>query len=144
VLVPRGWFVPVTPGTRFVTIGGAVASDIHGKNHQRDGSIGSRVTAIRMMLADTTIVDVGPGRDPDLFWATVGGMGLTGVTLDVTLQLIPIETSRIVVETRRIGHLDDLMERMAATDTGVRYSVAWLDLLATGRHLGRGILTNGD
>lgn len=144
VLVPRGWFVPVTPGTRFVTIGGAVASDIHGKNHQRDGSFGSHVTALRMMLADTTIVEIGPDRDPELFWATVGGMGLTGVILDVTFRLIPIETSRIVVETRRIGNLDELMERMAATDTHVRYSVAWLDLLATGRHLGRGILTNGD
>lgn len=144
VLVPRGWFVPVTPGTRFVTIGGAVASDIHGKNHQRDGSVGSHVTALRMMLADTTIVEVGPDRDAELFWATVGGMGLTGVILDVTFRLLPIETSRIVVETRRVGHLDELMSRMAETDTQVRYSVAWLDLLATGRHLGRGILTNGD
>lgn len=144
VLVPRGWFVPVTPGTRFVTIGGAVASDIHGKNHQRDGSFGSHVTAIRLMLADTTVVEIGPDRDPELFWATVGGMGLTGVMLDVTFRLIPIETSRIVVETRRIGHLDELMARMAETDTDVQYSVAWLDLLATGRHLGRGILTNGD
>lgn len=144
VLVPRGWFVPVTPGTRFVTIGGAVASDIHGKNHQRDGSFGSHVTSLRMMLADTTIVEVGPDRDAELFWATVGGMGLTGVILDVTFRLLSIETSRIVVETRRIGHLDELMSRMAETDTQVRYSVAWLDLLATGRHLGRGILTNGD
>jgi decaprenylphospho-beta-D-ribofuranose 2-oxidase len=136
--------VPVTPGTRFVTIGGAIASDIHGKNHHRDGSFGDHVTRLRMMLADTTVVDIGPDRDPELFWATVGGMGLTGVILDATFALIPIETSLMSVETRRIDNLDEIMLRMSESDADFRYSVAWIDLLARGRHLGRGVLTNGD
>ncbi len=148
LLVPRGWFVPVTPGTRFVTIGGAIASDIHGKNHHRDGSFGNHVTRLRLMLADTTIVELSPepapGNDHELFWATVGGMGLTGVIVDATFRLIPIETSRMSVETHRIGHLDDIMARMAESDADFRYSVAWIDLLATGEQLGRGVLTNGE
>jgi decaprenylphospho-beta-D-ribofuranose 2-oxidase len=148
VLVPRGWFVPVTPGTRFVTIGGAIASDIHGKNHHRDGSFGNHVIRLRLMLADTTVVDLfpdpAPGNDHELFWATVGGMGLTGIIVDATFRLIPIETSRMSVETHRIGHLDEIMDRMAASDADFRYSVGWIDLLATGRHLGRGVLTNGE
>ncbi len=144
IIVPRGYFVPVTPGTRYVTIGGAIASDIHGKNHHRDGSFGNHVTRMSVMLADTTIVEIGPERDPELFWATVGGMGLTGVIIDATFRAIPIETSRITVETSRIDNLDDVMSRMSESDTQFRYSVAWLDLLARGRHLGRGVLANGD
>jgi decaprenylphospho-beta-D-ribofuranose 2-oxidase len=144
IIVPRGWFVPVTPGTRFVTIGGAIASDIHGKNHHRDGSFGNHVVSLRMMLADTTVVEVGPALDPDLFWATVGGMGLTGVILEATFRLIPIETSLMSVETRRIDSLDEIMTRMSESDAHFRYSVAWIDLLARGRHLGRGVLTNGE
>ena len=142
-IVPRGYFVPVTPGTRYVTIGGAIASDIHGKNHHLDGSFGNHVTNIRMMLADTTVVDVGPDRDPELFWATVGGMGLTGLMLEATFRLLPIETSRISVDTYRLGSLDDVMSEMVASEADFRYSVAWLDLLATGARLGRGVLTNG-
>jgi decaprenylphospho-beta-D-ribofuranose 2-oxidase len=97
-----------------------------------------------MMLADTTIVEVGPDRDPDLFWATVGGMGLTGVILDATFRLIPIDTSLMSVETRRVDNLDEIMTRMSERDADFRYSVAWIDLLAGGRHLGRGVLTNAD
>jgi decaprenylphospho-beta-D-ribofuranose 2-oxidase len=144
VIVPRGWFVPVTPGTRFVTIGGAIASDIHGKNHHLDGSFGNSVTRIRMMLADTTIVEIGPDRDPDLFWATIAGMGLTGIIIDTTFRLLPIETSRISVDTYRLPNLDEVMSRMVESEADFRYSVAWIDLLATGRHFGRGVLTNGE
>jgi decaprenylphospho-beta-D-ribofuranose 2-oxidase len=144
VIVPRGWFVPVTPGTRFVTVGGAIASDIHGKNHHLDGSFGNYVTRLRLMLADTTVVEVGPDRDPDLFWATVAGMGLTGVILDATFRLLPIETSRISVDTYRLPNLDEVMSRMVESEADFRYSVAWIDLLATGKHFGRGVLTNGE
>ncbi|HWL44631.1 MAG TPA: FAD-binding oxidoreductase [Ilumatobacter sp.] len=148
VIVPQGWFVPVTPGTRFVTIGGAIASDIHGKNHHQSddfgGSFGNHVTSLRLVLADASVVDVGPDRDPELFWATVGGMGLTGVIVSATFRLIPIETAKMAVDTYRIGDLDELMARMSDTEATMRYSVAWLDLLAAGRHLGRGVLTNGE
>jgi decaprenylphospho-beta-D-ribofuranose 2-oxidase len=144
IIVPRGWFVPVTPGTRFVTIGGAIASDIHGKNHHLDGSFGNHVRHLRLMLADTTVVEIGPDRDAELFWATVGGMGLTGVIVDATFRLIPIDTSLMSVETRRIDNLDEIMTRMSEHDDDFRYSVAWIDMLATGRNLGRGVLTNAE
>ena len=144
VIVPRGFFIPVTPGTRFVTIGGAIASDIHGKNHHVDGSIGNHIESITMVLADGSTTVIGPRHNPDLFWATVGGMGLTGVMLDATIRLLPVETSRMRVETSRLADLDDLMASMSEGDDDVRYSVAWIDLVAKGRHLGRSVLSRGD
>lgn len=144
VIVPQGFFVPVSPGTRFVTVGGAIASDIHGKNHHVDGSFGRHVRRLSLLLADGDVVELAPDRDAELFWATVGGMGLTGVVLDATIALIPIETSRIAVETRRIGDLDTMLDLMSEGDHRFRYSVAWLDLTATGAGLGRGVLTWGD
>ncbi len=144
VIVPRGFFVPVTPGTRFVTIGGAIASDIHGKNHHVDGSLGNHVESITMMLADGSTIVVGPDRNPGLFWATIGGMGLTGVMLDATIRLLPIETSRMRVDTSRVADVDALFATMSEGDDDVRYSVAWIDLMAKGRHLGRSVLSRGE
>ena len=144
VLVPRGFFVPVTPGTRFVTVGGAVASDIHGKNHHFEGSFGNHVRRLSLMLADGTVREIGPDREPELFWATVGGMGLTGVILDVTFGLIPVETSRCVVNTIRCDNLEELLDEMSTGDEGYRYSVSWVDLLATGARFGRSVLWRGD
>jgi decaprenylphospho-beta-D-ribofuranose 2-oxidase len=144
VIVPSGFFVPVTPGTRFVTIGGAIASDIHGKNHHVDGSFGRHVRRMSLLLADGTVTEISPDSDPELFWATVGGMGLTGVILDATVSLLPIETSRLAVETRRVTDLDTLLTLMSEGDHLYRYSVAWIDLMATGRSLGRSVLTWGD
>lgn len=142
-LVPRGYFVPVTPGTRIVTVGGAVASDIHGKNHHLDGSFGNHVSSLELIGADGIRHTVTPSSHPELFWATIGGMGLTGMVLSVTFDVLKIDTSRIVVDSRRIDNLDDLMAAMVASDQNYRYSVAWIDVLARGRQLGRGVLTDG-
>ncbi len=143
-LVPRGWFVPVTPGTRFVTIGGAVASDVHGKGHHVTGSFGNHVVSLRLLLADGQVVDIAPDRQPALFWATVGGMGLTGIILDVTFRLLPIETSLMSVDTTRLPDLDAVFAAMEEGDDDYRYSVAWIDPQAKGRSLGRSVLGRGD
>jgi decaprenylphospho-beta-D-ribofuranose 2-oxidase len=144
VLVPRGYFIPVSPGTRHVTVGGAIASDIHGKNHHVDGSFGNHVRRMALLLADGTTVELAPDVRPDLFWATVGGMGLTGIILDATIALLRIETSRCAVDTTRAPDLDALMALMDDGDRYFRYSVAWVDLLAKGARLGRGVLTRGE
>ena len=144
-VVPQGWFVPVTPGTRFVTVGGAIASDVHGKNHHVDGSFGAHVRSMRVMLSSGEVVSLGPTERPEWFWATVGGMGLTGVILDAEFSLLPIGSSRVRVETERLADFDAVVAAMSpGSDDGYRYSVAWVDLLATGRSTGRGVLTRGD
>lgn len=142
VLLPLGWFVPVTPGTRYVTVGGAIGADIHGKNHHRSGSFSRHVMAVELLTADGTVQAV--ERGTPLFDATAGGMGLTGVILAATLQLQPVETSLMTVDTERATDLDDLMARLTATDHRYRYSVAWIDLLARGAAMGRSVLTRGD
>jgi decaprenylphospho-beta-D-ribofuranose 2-oxidase len=142
-LVPLGWFVPVTPGTRQVTVGGAIAADIHGKNHHRDGSFAQHVEQVRLLLPDGQEHVVAPDHDPDLFWATAGGMGLTGVIAEATVRLQPIESSRLVVDTDRTVDLDHTMEAMAEGDRVHHYSVAWIDLVTTGRSMGRSVLTQG-
>lgn len=143
LLLPAGWFVPVTPGTRQVTVGGAIAADVHGKNHHRDGSIGQHISRLSLALPDGTIREVSPDSDPELFWATTGGMGLTGLVLDATVRLIPVQTSSMLVDTVRAPDLDHLLAALERADRH-RYSVAWLDCLARGRHMGRGIVTSGE
>jgi decaprenylphospho-beta-D-ribofuranose 2-oxidase len=143
LLLPLGLFVPVTPGTRSVTVGGAVAADVHGKDHHVSGSFCDAVERLDLLLADGTVRTVGPDRDPDLFWATAGGMGLTGVVLRATLRMRRVETSRVVVDTERADDLDDLLARLAAGDGAHPWSVAWVDCLARGRRLGRAVLTQG-
>ena len=144
VIVPRGFFVPVSPGTRYVTVGGAIASDIHGKNHHVEGSFGNHLRRMRIALADGRTVEASASENPDLFWATIGGMGLTGAILDATFSLLRIETSRCIVDTIRCPDFDGLIEQMSNGDDNVRYSVAWVDLLATGGRFGRSVLWRGD
>lgn len=144
VLVPRGFFVPVTPGTRFVTIGGAIASDIHGKNHHVEGSFGNHVRRMSLLLADGSIAELSPTSRADLFWATLGGMGLTGIVLEATFALLPIETNLCRVDTVRTRDLDHVLELMEQGDSEYRYSVAWVDLQARGRNFGRSVLTSGE
>jgi decaprenylphospho-beta-D-ribofuranose 2-oxidase len=143
-LVPLGWFVPVTPGTRFVTVGGAIASDIHGKNHHVDGSFTSAVRSLTLELASGERRVVGPDVEPELFWATAGGMGLTGVILEATFTLRRIRTSRMLVDTERTADFDDTVARMASGDDAYRYTVAWIDCRSRGAAMGRSVLTRGD
>lgn len=142
-LVPLGWFVPVTPGTRYVTVGGAIGNDIHGKNHHGIGSWCNHVTAFTLLTPALGVVTVTPELDPDLFWATAGGVGHTGVILDATIRLQRIETSQIVVSTDRTANAEEVMELMTTGDDRFEFSVAWIDLLSTGSNLGRSVLERG-
>lgn len=143
-LLPRGRFVPVTPGTRYVSIGGAIAADVHGKGHHVTGSLGGQLVSIDLVLPDGSARTIGPGSDPELYWATVGGMGLTGVIVAAVLRTIPVETGYLSVTTQRLPDLDAVMREMAEGDERFGYSVAWIDTEARGRSLGRSVLSRGD
>ncbi|MGD0287676.1 MAG: FAD-binding oxidoreductase [Acidimicrobiales bacterium] len=143
LVVPRGWFVPVTPGTRQVTVGGAIAADVHGKNHHRDGGFGAHVERLALVTAHGR-VELSPEGEPELYWATVGAMGLTGAIAEATVRLRPIETALMVVDTDRTADLEQCMAQLAAGDDRYRYSVAWVDCVARGRHFGRAVISRGD
>jgi len=117
---------------------------VHGKNHHSAGTFGRHLRHLRMRVGTGAIVEASPDVEPELFDATVGGMGLTGVILEATVQLLPIETSRLVIDTDRVANLDSVLELMTNGDAAYRYSVAWIDLLAKGDALGRSVLTRGD
>lgn len=141
--VPKGWFLPVTPGTKFVTIGGAVASDVHGKNHHVEGSFCRHVNRIRLLLPNGNIVDCSPTVNVDLFRSTAGGMGLTGFILEVSFYMKKIETSMIRQVSYRASNLDSMFKLIDKYDHST-YTVSWMDCLARGSSLGRGILYTGE
>lgn len=143
LIVPKGWFLAVTPGTSFVTLGGAIASDVHGKNHHTYGTFSQCVQSFKLMLGTGEVVDVSHEHLPELFRATCGGMGLTGLILSATIQLIPIQSSQIVQTTTRASCLEEVCAQFEANDLST-YSVAWIDCLASGKQLGRSLLMMGE
>jgi decaprenylphospho-beta-D-ribofuranose 2-oxidase len=143
VFLPRGWFLPVTPGTKLITVGGAIASDVHGKNHHTAGSFSDHLLDFRLMLPDGNIVTCSPDENVDLFRATCGGMGLTGVILDTRIRLKPIHSAmidQVIIKTGNLQETFDAFERYKK----VAYSVAWIDCLAKGKRLGRCLLMTGE
>ncbi|MBB4906932.1 FAD-binding oxidoreductase [Actinophytocola algeriensis] len=141
-LLPFGLWLPVLPGTRQVTVGGAIGSDIHGKAHHVEGSFGDHISELDLLTADGEVATLTPADD--LFWATVGGMGLTGVVLRATLHLNHVETAYFLVDTEQLGSLDELMARQSVDDEKYVESVSWFDAVTTGPHLGRGLLTRAN
>jgi FAD/FMN-containing dehydrogenase len=144
LLLPRGWFVPVTPGTQFVTLGGAVAADVHGKNHHVDGCFGEHVTGLRMRVASGDLIHASPTEHPDLFWATVGGMGLTGHILEVEFTMRRVRSPWIYQETQRVNSIDEYLDALKVAAKKWSFTVGWIDCLSRGPSMGRGILMAGD
>ena len=143
ILLPRGWFVPVSPGTQYVTLGGMVASDVHGKNHHIDGCFGQHVARLSMRLASGQVVQCAPQQEPELFWTTVGGMGLTGHILEVEVRMRRVASPWIYAESERIENLDAMISGLKESAKRWPMTVGWIDCLARGAQLGRGILMKG-
>ncbi len=140
--VPRGWFMPVVPGTKFVTLGGAVANDIHGKNHETAGTLGCNIRRLGLAQSSGAVLELAPDQNAELFAATIGGLGLTGIILWVELALVPISTTSIHVETLELADLDAFF-RVSEESSGWDFTVAWVDCLAKGAAVGRGLLIRG-
>ena len=141
--LPRGLFPPTVPGTRFVTVGGMIASDIHGKNQHHAGTFGEHVETLTLALASSETVVCSRDRHPDLFFATLGGMGLTGIILDATFRLVPVETGWIRQQTHVAENLTAALRHLRGT-VDATYSVAWIDVLARGAALGRSLVYTGE
>jgi decaprenylphospho-beta-D-ribofuranose 2-oxidase len=141
--LPRGWFPAVVPGTKFVSLGGCVAADIHGKNHHRDGAFGAQVKEFEIVVADGSRLRCSPENNAELFRATMGGMGLTGILTEVSCKMIPVESSYIQVQHHQTKDLDASFEILSDPAWDDHYSVAWIDSLAKGKDLGRSVLMRG-
>jgi decaprenylphospho-beta-D-ribofuranose 2-oxidase len=141
--LPRGWFLPVTPGTRFVTVGGAIASDVHGKNHHISGCFSEYVDEFKIAVASGDLLTCSRSENTDLFHATCGGMGLTGVIVEAVLALVRVSGSLIQQETVKCANLRDTLEAIESSASSA-YSVAWTDCLATGNTLGRSHVMTGE
>jgi FAD/FMN-containing dehydrogenase len=143
-VVPQGWFLPVTPGTKFVTVGGAIANDVHGKNHHVTGTFGQHVLELVLLRSDGSRMTCGPEHRPEWFSATVGGLGLTGLITQATLKLRRIAGPWMSVETHRFDNLDGFFQLSERSDNDYEYTVAWIDCAGKGRHLGRGLFTRAN
>jgi FAD/FMN-containing dehydrogenase len=140
LVVPAGWFLPVIPGTCYVTVGGAIANDVHGKNHHRAGTFGRHVRRLELLRSNGDRMLCSPSENPDWFAATVGGLGLTGVVTWAELQLRPIAGPWVDVESIRFANLETFFSLCTEAERDFEYTVAWIDCLGRGKHLGRGIL----
>ncbi len=144
MIIPKGWFVPVTPGTQFLTIGGAIANDVHGKNHHQVGSFGRFVNSLSLLRSDRGLLHCSALENAELFQATIGGLGLTGLILSAQIQLVPISTSDVTVTTERFANIDEFFALSAERDARHAFSVSWIDCLARDAALGRGVYATGD
>jgi decaprenylphospho-beta-D-ribofuranose 2-oxidase len=144
IIVPYGWFISVTPGTKFVTLGGCVGANVHGKNHHKDGSFIKSTMSLEIVTADGKLVQCSPKKNKDLYQATFGGMGLTGVVYSIEIKLTKISSSFIEVENTKCENLDELFEALEDSDDTYQYTVAWIDSFAQGDSLGRGVLIAGN
>ncbi len=144
VCVPRGWFPLVTPGTKQVSLGGCVAADVHGKNHHHDGAFSAGVRELQLLLADGRLLRCSPQENSDAFWATVGGMGLTGTIGEVELQLTPIPSAYIHARHGAAADLEQAFRYLQDGEHDGRYTVAWIDLMSRGGALGRSVVMVGD
>ncbi len=142
--VLRGWFPSVTPGTKYVTVGGAIASDVHGKNHHKEGGFSNFVRSFKILTATGDIVECSREKNSDLFWATVGGMGLTGFILEAEIQLKKINSPYLDNKALKLHNIDDLFEKFEEYDADYIYSVAWIDIVASGKKRGRNVLLLGN
>lgn len=142
-MLPRGWFTPVTPGTRFVTLGGMVASDVHGKNHHVEGCFGRHVLSLRLRVADGRVLSCSRAEHPDLFLATLGGMGLTGHILEVRFRMARVPSPWIAQEAVRVPDIDAFLEALKGSAASWPMTVGWIDCLTRGRGMGRGVLLRG-
>lgn len=142
--VPQGWFLPATPGTQYVTLGGAIANDVHGKNHHKEGTFGRHVRCFELLRSDESRIICSPSENEDYFKATIGGLGLTGVITWVEIQLQAVKSALVDQETIRYSNLDEFFTLAGESDNEYEYTVAWLDCLAKGKNLGRGLFTRGN
>lgn len=144
LVVPQGWFLPVTPGTRFVTVGGAIGNDVHGKNHHRAGTFGHHVMAFELLRTDGTRRLCTPGEHADWYQATIGGLGLTGVVLWATIQLKRIPGPWMSTESHKFGALDEFFALSNESDRDYEYTVSWIDCVAGVKALGRGLFSRAN
>ncbi|RZA25614.1 MAG: FAD-binding oxidoreductase [Proteobacteria bacterium] len=142
--VPRGWFIPVSPGTKFVTLGGAIANDVHGKNHHKRGTIGSHILEMELFRSNGERIQCSLHKDSELFKATIGGLGLTGIILSCTIQLMKIESAWIDAELIKTSGLEEFFEIDRTSEKDFEYTVSWIDCMAKGDKRGRGIYIRGN